>query len=114
MTGPVETTGSEPQPSASALDGALARLQAALTVLEVAAARRREADAAQGDLGEAFAAMQDDRSRLALDLDEALARARRLETANDEVAQRLEKLGDALQELAAQAEPDDDEPDEAD
>ncbi|MFO1117943.1 MAG: DUF4164 family protein [Beijerinckiaceae bacterium] len=94
MTEPVDQkTAPAPKPD---LDGALARLQAALTVLEIAAARRREADLAQADLAESLAAMQDDRARLALDLDEVLARARKLETANDEVATRLEAAGLAL------------------
>lgn len=94
MTEPVDQkTAPAPKPD---LDGALARLQAALTVLEIAAARRREADLAQADLAESLAAMQDDRARLALDLDEVLARARKLETANDEVAKRLDSAGVAL------------------
>jgi hypothetical protein len=116
MNEPVEANSAEAQSAAPDLDGAIGRLQAALIVLEVAAARRREADASQADLAEAFAAMQDDRSRLALDLDEALARARKLEAASDEVALRLERLGEALQGLAAQddASADEQEPDEAD
>jgi hypothetical protein len=98
------------------LESALARLQAALTSLELAAGRRREADVAQADLNEAFAAMQDDRSRLALDLDETVARARRLEAANSEVARRLEAAGLALETMIRDAGAADeiDEADEAD
>lgn len=110
MTEPVDKAAA-PAPGAE-LDGALARLQAALTVLEVAAARRRETDLAQADLAESLAAMQDDRARLALDLDEVLARARRLETANEDVARRLDAAGLALKALIAD-EPAD-EPDEVD
>ncbi|MDE2362737.1 MAG: DUF4164 family protein [Hyphomicrobiales bacterium] len=98
MTEPVDTSAT-PAPKAD-FDGALARLQAALTVLEVAAARKHEADRAQADLGEALGAMQDDRARLAGDLDAALARARRLEAANSEVARRLEAAGVTLRALA--------------
>lgn len=98
----IEPVGS-PDPAASraedVVDTALARLLAALATLEVAIERRREKDHAQADLGEAFVAMQDDRSRLALELDAALARNRRLEAANDEVAKRLEAAGAALAEL---------------
>lgn len=97
----------EPQPPAPVdLDAALARLQAALTSLELAAARRREADLTRVDLDEAFAAMQDDRSRLAIDLDESVARARRLEAANEEVARRLDGAGAALRALADEPAPD--------
>ena len=46
--------------------------------------------------------MQDDRSRLALDLDDSLARGRRLEAANEEVARRLESAGLALRALAGE------------
>ena len=107
MTEPVDQkTAPAPKPD---LDGALARLQAALTVLEVAAARRRETDLAQADLAESLAAMQDDRARLALDLDEVLARARKLEVANEEVARRLEAAGLALKSMIAE----DDEPEAA-
>ena len=109
MIEPVDTSGT-PAPKAD-LEGALARLQAALTVLEIAAARRRESDLAHADLAEAFAAMQDDRARLALDLDDALARARKLESANDEVARRLEAAGAALRTLITPSEGD--RPDEA-
>ncbi len=82
------------------LERALARLDAALTALEAAADRRLEAARAQGELNEAFAAMQDDRARLALELDEALARARKMESANEEVARRLDALSGALAALA--------------
>lgn len=89
----------EPAP-AHGLTLALARLEAALTALEAAAERRLEAARVQAELGEAFAAMQDDRSRLALELDDALARGRKLESANDDVARRLDRLGAALAALS--------------
>ena len=110
MVEPVEHPAPARKPD---LDGALARLQASLAVLEAAVARRREAELAQADLAEAFAAMQDDRARLALDLDEVLSRARKMETANEEVARRLEAAGLALKSLIA-PEPDAEEPDEVD
>lgn len=79
---------------------ALARLEAGLTALESAAERRLEAARAQAELGEAFAAMQDDRSRLALELDDALARGKKLESAGEDVARRLDRLGAALAALS--------------
>ena len=112
MVEPADISG-PPAPAAAQpdLEGALARLQAALTVLEIAAARKHEADLAQSDLGEALAAMQDDRARLALDLDDTLARAHKLEGANDEVARRLTAASEALRAMIAA---DNDKPDEVD
>ncbi len=57
------------------------------------------AGAEKRTLADALAAMQDDRGQLAEDLDASLARARLLEQANDEVAQRLGHAGDALRRL---------------
>ena len=50
--------------------------------------------------------MEDDRSRLALELDVALARGQRLEAANDEVARRLESAAAAIAALAQGEEAD--------
>lgn len=99
-SGPAAPRGADP------LDTALARLLAALAALEAAAGRKRETELAQADLNEAFGAMRDDRTRLALELDAALARGQRLEAANDEVAQRLEKAAAAIAALAGSAEGD--------
>ena len=71
------------------LDAALRRLTAALDQLEAAAQRRAQADAARANLEEELAIMQDDRSRLAVELDGAMARGNTLAQANDEVARRL-------------------------
>ncbi len=103
MTEPVGATDAADPGAGERLDSALARLMAALTVLEVAVGRRLENDHAQADLNEAFAAMQDDRSRLALELDGALARGRKLESANEEVARRLEAAGATLAALARES-----------
>lgn len=86
-----------------ALGSALARLDAGLAALEAAAERRLEAARAQAELGEAFAAMQDDRSRLALELDDSLARGKKLESAGEDVARRLDRLGAALAAMSASA-----------
>ena len=71
------------------LDAALKRLNAALGQLEAAAERRAQSDAARVNLEEELAIMQDDRSRLAVELDGAMARGKTLTHANDEVARRL-------------------------
>jgi hypothetical protein len=62
----------------------------ALEGLEAAAERRREADRAEHGLAEQLHVLGADRSRLAADLDAATARARVLETTNQEVARRID------------------------
>jgi hypothetical protein len=49
--------------------------------------------------------MQDDRSRLAVELDAALARLHRLETAADDVGQRIQRAMGAVRDVLAQADP---------
>lgn len=81
------------------LDEALRRLVSALDLLEAAAQRRAQADAARADLVEELAVMQDDRARLAQDLDGALARSRALESANLQASRRLEAAGQSIRAL---------------
>lgn len=81
------------------LDAALQRLASALDQLEAAAERRQKADAARGDLEEELAVMQDDRSRMAVDLDAALARNKALAHANTEVQRRLTRVSSTIQSL---------------
>ncbi len=78
------------------LDEALRRLAAALDQLEAATARRAAAEAARADLTEELAVMQDDRARLALDLDAALARAKRLEATSQQASRRIEKASQSI------------------
>lgn len=73
------------------LDDALRRLSAALEQLETTAARRIETELSHADLEEELAVMQDDRSRLALELDAALAQKIALEKTRDEVLTRLDR-----------------------
>lgn len=73
------------------LDAALRRLSSALDQLEAAAERRTGLDRARADLEEELAVMQDDRARLAAELDGSLSRMRGLALANEDVAQRLER-----------------------
>jgi len=75
----------------SRLSSALKSLVAALDQLEAACERRLEADAERNDAEEEFAVLQDDRARLAVELDGAVARSQSLELANNEVARRLAK-----------------------
>ena len=84
---------SEQNGSGSAYSAALTRFFAAIDQLEGAVAARIENDLASADIEEELAIMQDDRARLALDLDAALTRAATLEKTRDEVLRRLETAG---------------------
>jgi hypothetical protein len=74
----------------TAIEAALARLRASLSLLEAVAARRAETDRSKGTLETEIALMQDDRARLALELDGALARANRLDGTTQELARRID------------------------
>lgn len=75
------------------LDKALERLRGALEQLEQTVAVKLEEDLSNAELEEELAIMQDDRARLALDLDDALGRVVALEKARDEVLRRLDNAG---------------------
>src|ERR1700739_166568 len=75
--------------SMDSLDASLKRLASAVEALEWAAEVRVSNDEARGTTQEEFALMQDDRSRLAVELDAAVDRSRALESANAEAAKRL-------------------------
>ena len=74
----------------SAIDAASRRLGLALDALGAAVERRREADQGQSALAEQVHALGADRSKLAAELDAAVARVRMLETTNREIARRLD------------------------
>lgn len=73
------------------LQRALQRLNGALDALDAAAERRAEADAARANSDAEYDVMQDDRSRLAVELDAALAHSRALDRTLDQVSDRLEQ-----------------------
>ena len=74
------------------------RILAALDQLEAACERRVKAKTERGNLEEELAVLQDDRTRLALELDDAQARAKSLELARRSCAparqSRLEHRND--------------------
>jgi hypothetical protein len=74
----------------NAIDGAVKRLAMALDALDAAAERRREADRGNEALAHQVQVLGVDRTRLAAELDGETARSRRLETANREIAGRLD------------------------
>lgn len=73
------------------VDNALARLEGALAQLEAAARRRIDAERGRANLETELALMQDDRARLAAELDGATARLGEVEIAAADVDQRLER-----------------------
>ncbi len=74
----------------SPLDDALKRLDAAVAALEGAVRRRLEAERRRGDLETELQIMQDDRARLAVELDGTAARLARVETATQDVSRRVQ------------------------
>jgi chromosome segregation ATPase len=85
--------------SGNRLDQALRRLTVALDHLEAATERRLTTAAQRTDIEEEFAVLQDDRARLAIELDGAVARSQSLELANNEVARRLAKARETIEEM---------------
>ena len=88
-------------PEPSAIDAASKRLALALDALAAAVERRREADRGEQTLDAQLHALGADRSRLACELDAAVARTRTLEIANREVAQRLDAAIDSIRSVLA-------------
>lgn len=86
------------------LDNALARLDMALGQLEAAARRRVEAERGRGNLETELALMQDDRARLAAELDGAMSRLGQVETAAADVDQRLERAMNVVGAVIARVE----------
>jgi uncharacterized protein YicC (UPF0701 family) len=86
------------------LDDAMKRLENALGLLEASVTRRLDAERRRGDLETELQIMQDDRSRLAVELDSALTRLNRVEAATDDVGQRVRQAIDAIQDVLAHAE----------
>jgi L-lactate utilization protein LutB len=90
---------------ASTVESATRRLQSALEALDGAVGRRLERDQGQAALASQVHAFDADRARLAAELDVAAARSRTLETANREVAQRLDEAIGTIRAIVAPPEP---------
>jgi predicted nucleic acid-binding Zn-ribbon protein len=87
----------------SPLDDAMKRLDVALGLLEASVSRRLEATRRRGSLETELQLMQDDRSRLAEELDGALTRLHRFEAATDDVSRRVQLAILAVQNVLTQA-----------
>lgn len=85
-----------PEPTA-ALASALNRLSAALDGLDTAVLRRRTRDEASGSRDAELSLMQEDRARLAEELDQALHRLNRLDAASADAMQRIDRAMGAVQ-----------------
>jgi hypothetical protein len=83
------------------VDTASKRLALALDALDAAVERRREADRDDAALATQVEALGVDRARLAAELDHAAARSRTLESANREVARRLDTAIDTIRAVLA-------------
>jgi hypothetical protein len=80
----------------TSVEAALERLEAAVSKMEDVVERRIEADRVHSGRDVEVQALSDDRSRLADELDATYARFARLETANREVSQRLDRAIDTI------------------
>lgn len=88
------------------LENALARLDGALAQLEAAARRRIEAERGRANLETELTLMQDDRARLAAELDGAVARLGQIESAALDVDQRLERAITVVGAVISRNQPD--------
>lgn len=88
----------------SLLDQALAQLDAALGQLEAAAQRRLEMERKRGDLETELTLMQDDRARLAVELDGALTRIQSVEGAVADAGRRLDAAMATIRDVIGEAE----------
>ena len=78
-------------------DPVLARLRAALDTLEATAEKRARRDALRSDAEAEFAMMQDDRARLAVELDAALDAQRALAEANSAAMERITRAAGVIE-----------------
>jgi hypothetical protein len=92
--------------SLETIEISLRRLTHAVDALERATERRMRQAEWRATALEEFALMQDDRSRLAVELDAALDRSRALESANNEAAVRLAHATQAIGRILGQLEPE--------
>ncbi len=81
------------------IDAATKRLTQALESLDAAVERRLDADRGEARLADQIHALGADRASLASELDAQTARARQLETANREIARRLDAAIDNIRSV---------------
>jgi len=84
---------------ADPLEPSLDRMRAAVDLLEAAVERRLRFDARRADANDELALMQDDRSRLAVELDGALVQNRALSAANAAAADILARASAGIEDI---------------
>lgn len=84
-------------------DPVLARLRLALENCEAAAERRLRRYAARSDAEAEFAMMQDDRARLAVELDASLDAQRALAEANSAASEHVARAAEVIERWLARA-----------
>ena len=87
------------------LDDAVRRLEGALGQLEASVSRRVEIERRRGDLETELQIMQDDRARLAVELESATLRLQQMEAVADDMGHRVGRAIGAVREVLAGAEP---------
>ena len=87
------------------LDDATKRLETALGALEAVIGRRLDLERRRGDLETELQIMQDDRARLAVELESTAARLDQVETATDDVARRVHRAIGAVEGVLSRAAP---------
>jgi hypothetical protein len=90
---------------ADPVEPSISRIRAALDSLETAIERRSRQDAKRSDREEEFAVMQDDRSRLAVELDGALDSNRALAAANAAASERIAQAVATLERVLGRTTP---------
>jgi Domain of unknown function (DUF4164) len=85
----------------STTEQAVRRLETALQTLEHVVEARISFSAGSGDLAEEVQMLSSDRARLAETLDQAQARAAKLETINRDVSRRLDSAIDTIRAVLA-------------
>lgn len=85
------------------LDQAMKKLEGAIGLLDASVSRRLAAERTRADLETELQIMQDDRARLAVELDGASNRLSRVEAAAEDVGRRVNRAISAIQEVIVHA-----------
>lgn len=83
----------------AAIEAATRRLTQAMDALDAAVERRLEADRGEARLADQIHTLGADRARLASELDAQTARSRQLESANRDIARRLDTAIDNIRSV---------------
>jgi predicted nucleic acid-binding Zn-ribbon protein len=85
----------------ASFDDAIKRLDAALGLLEASFNWRLEAERRRGDLATELQIMQDDRARLALELEGAQTSLHRMEAVTEDVTKRVHRAVGSIRDVLA-------------